>query len=132
MPSNKVEICGVDTSTLPVIKNERMRELFPRVHAGDTEARAEFIRGNLRLVLSVIQRFNNRGESVDDLFQVGCIGLMKAIDQFRPESERAVFHLCGADDHRRDPPVSAGQQSHPGHPVPCGTPPTEPCGPGRS
>ena len=82
MPSNKVEICGVDTSTLPVIKNERMRELFPRVHAGDTEARAEFIRGNLRLVLSVIQRFNNRGESVDDLFQVGCIGLMKAIDHF--------------------------------------------------
>ena len=82
MPSNKVEICGVDTSTLPVIKNERMRELFPRVHAGDMEARAEFIRGNLRLVLSVIQRFNNRGESVDDLFQVGCIGLMKAIDHF--------------------------------------------------
>ena len=80
MPSNKVEICGVHTSTLPVIKNERMRELFPQVHA--TEARAEFIRGNLRLVLSVIQRFNNRGESVDDLFQVGCIGLMKAIDHF--------------------------------------------------
>lgn len=82
MASNKVEICGVDTSTLPVIKNERMRELFPRVHAGDTEARAEFVQGNLRLVLSVIQRFNNRGESVDDLFQVGCIGLMKAIDNF--------------------------------------------------
>ena len=61
MPSNKVEICGVDTSTLPVIKNERMRELFPRVHAGDTEARAEFIRGNLRLVLSVIQRFTQPG-----------------------------------------------------------------------
>lgn len=82
MPSNKVEICGVDTSTLPVLKNERMRELFPRVHSGDVEARNEFIQGNLRLVLSVIQRFNNRGESVDDLFQVGCIGLMKAIDNF--------------------------------------------------
>lgn len=82
MPSNKVVICGVDTSTLPVIKNERMRELFPRVHAGDVEARNEFIQGNLRLVLSVIQRFNNRGESVDDLFQVGCIGLIKAIDNF--------------------------------------------------
>ena len=82
MASNKVVICGVDTSALPVIKNERMRELFPRVHAGDSEARAEFIQGNLRLVLSVIQRFNNRGESVDDLFQVGCIGLMKAIDNF--------------------------------------------------
>lgn len=59
-----------------------MRELFPRVHAGDKEARREFIQGNLRLVLSVIQRFHNRGESVDDLFQVGCIGLMKAIDNF--------------------------------------------------
>lgn len=82
MASNKVVICGVDTSMLPIIKNERMRELFPRVHAGDSDARAEFIQGNLRLVLSVIQRFNNRGESVDDLFQVGCIGLMKAIDNF--------------------------------------------------
>ncbi len=80
--SNKVVICGVDTSTLPVIKNDRMRELFPQVHSGDKEARNEFIQGNLRLVLSVIQRFNNRGESVDDLFQVGCIGLMKAIDNF--------------------------------------------------
>lgn len=80
--SNKVVICGVDTSALPVIKNDRMRELFPRVHSGDAEARNEFIQGNLRLVLSVIQRFNNRGECVDDLFQVGCIGLMKAIDNF--------------------------------------------------
>ena len=71
MASNKVVICGVDTSTLPVLKNERMRELFPRVHSGDSAARSEFIEGNLRLVLSVIQRFNNRGESVDDLFQVG-------------------------------------------------------------
>ena len=80
--SGKVVICGVDTSALPVLKNDRMRELFPLVHSGDTEARNEFIQGNLRLVLSVIQRFNNRGESVDDLFQVGCIGLMKAIDNF--------------------------------------------------
>lgn len=82
MAVNKVEICGVDTSKLPVIKNERMRELFPRVHSGDHEARGEFIQGNLRLVLSVIQRFGNRGESADDLFQVGCIGLIKAIDNF--------------------------------------------------
>ena len=82
MAINKVEICGVDTSTLPVLKNERMRELFPRIHAGDKEARREFIQGNLRLVLSVIQRFHNRGESVDDLFHVGCIGLIKAIDTF--------------------------------------------------
>ncbi len=82
MALNKVEICGVDTSALPVLKNDRMRELLPKVHAGDQEARQELIQGNLRLVLSVIQRFNNRGESVDDLFQVGCIGLMKAIDNF--------------------------------------------------
>ncbi len=78
----KVEICGVDTSTLPVLTNERMRALFPLVHGGDLGAREEFIRGNLRLVLSVIQRFGNRGENVDDLFQVGCIGLIKALDNF--------------------------------------------------
>ena len=82
MTVSKVEICGVDTSSLPVIKNERMRELFPLVHQGDREARNEFVQGNLRLVLSVIKRFAGRGESVDDLFQVGCIGLMKAIDNF--------------------------------------------------
>ena len=82
MPINKVEICGVDTSTLPVLSNERMRELFPLVHGGDAAARNEFINGNLRLVLSVIQRFSNRGENADDLFQVGCIGLMKALDNF--------------------------------------------------
>lgn len=82
MPINKVEICGVDTSSLPVLTNERMRELFPLVHSGNRAAREEFIRGNLRLVLSVIQRFSNRGENADDLFQVGCIGLMKALDNF--------------------------------------------------
>ncbi len=82
MATSKVEICGVDTSTLPVLTNERMRELFPLVHSGDKAAREEFIRGNLRLVLSVVQRFNNRGENVDDLFQVGCIGLIKALDNF--------------------------------------------------
>ncbi len=85
MAMNKVEICGVDTSTLPVLKSEQMQALFPRVRAGDSEARREFIQGNLRLVLSVIQRFHNRGESVDDLFQVGCIGLIKAIDNFNQE-----------------------------------------------
>lgn len=82
MAIGKVEICGVDTSTLPVITADRMRELFPLVHGGDLSAREEFIRGNLRLVLSVIQRFGNRGENVDDLFQVGCIGLIKALDNF--------------------------------------------------
>ena len=82
MAINKVELCGVDTSSLPVLKNDRMRELFPRVHAGDQTARSELVQGNLRLVLSVIKRFQGRGESVDDLFQVGCIGLMKAMDNF--------------------------------------------------
>ena len=82
MSMNKVEICGVDTSKLPVLTNEQMRKLFERMHAGDKSAREEFIQGNLRLVLSVVQRFNNRGENIDDLFQVGCIGLIKAIDIF--------------------------------------------------
>ncbi|KUP07027.1 sporulation sigma factor SigG [Bacillus coahuilensis p1.1.43] len=82
MSRNKVEICGVDTSKLPVLKNEEMRELFRKMQAGDTYSREKLVNGNLRLVLSVIQRFNNRGEYVDDLFQVGCIGLMKSIDNF--------------------------------------------------
>lgn len=79
---NKVEICGVNTSKLPVLKNEVMRQLFRAMQSGDESAREKLINGNLRLVLSVIQRFTNRGEYVDDLFQVGCIGLMKAIDNF--------------------------------------------------
>ncbi|NMA92866.1 MAG: RNA polymerase sporulation sigma factor SigG [Firmicutes bacterium] len=79
---NKVEICGVNTSRLPVLKNKEMRVLFKAMQAGDTQARGKLVQGNLRLVLSVIQRFNNRGEYVDDLFQVGCIGLIKAIDNF--------------------------------------------------
>lgn len=79
---NKVEICGVNTSKLPVLSNEKMRQLLRQMQAGDEQARNELVQGNLRLVLSVIQRFNNRGEMVDDLFQVGCIGLMKAIDNF--------------------------------------------------
>lgn len=82
MTKHKVEICGVDTSTLPVLKNDEMRELFKQMQAGDITAREELVNGNLRLVLSVIQRFNNRGEYGDDLFQVGCIGLMKSIDNF--------------------------------------------------
>ncbi|CEH32090.1 RNA polymerase sigma-G factor [Aneurinibacillus aneurinilyticus ATCC 12856] len=79
---NKVEICGVDTSKLPVLTNTQMRELFVQLQSGEYAAREQLVNGNLRLVLSVIQRFNNRGEYVDDLFQVGCIGLMKAIDNF--------------------------------------------------
>lgn len=79
---NRVEICGVNTSKLQVLKNAKMRELFAALQSGDESAREQLVMGNLRLVLSVIQRFNNRGEYVDDLFQVGCIGLMKAIDNF--------------------------------------------------
>jgi RNA polymerase sporulation-specific sigma factor len=79
---NKVEICGVNTSKLPVLKNKEMRVLFHQYQGGDLKARDKLVNGNLRLVLSVIQRFNNRGEYVDDLFQVGCIGLIKAIDNF--------------------------------------------------
>jgi RNA polymerase sporulation-specific sigma factor len=82
MMINKVEICGVNTSKLPVLKEKEMRELLIKIKQGDKGCREDFIKGNLRLVLSVIQRFNNRGENVDDLFQVGCIGLMKAIDNF--------------------------------------------------
>ncbi len=79
---NKVEICGVNTSKLPVLKNDEMKKLFVDMQSGKIEAREKLIQGNLRLVLSVIQRFSNRGEYVDDLFQVGCIGLIKAIDNF--------------------------------------------------
>lgn len=82
MLMNKVEICGVNTSKLPVLSADEKKALFDRILKGDEKAQEEFIRGNLRLVLSVIQRFNNRGEMVDDLFQVGCIGLIKAIDNF--------------------------------------------------
>lgn len=80
--ANKVEICGVNTAKLPVLSNEEKTELFERIKNGDKEAREIFIGGNLRLVLSVIQRFSNRNENLDDLFQIGCIGLIKAIDHF--------------------------------------------------
>lgn len=82
MTLNKVEICGVNTSKLPVLKPEEKEELFRRIKEGDMEAREMYIKGNLRLVLSVIKRFQNSGENADDLFQIGCIGLMKAIDNF--------------------------------------------------
>ncbi|KOS25789.1 sporulation sigma factor SigG [Bacillus anthracis] len=82
MTRNKVEICGVDTAKLPVLKNDEMRKLFREMQSGEISAREKLVNGNLRLVLSVIQRFNNRGEYVDDLFQVGCIGLLKSVDNF--------------------------------------------------
>lgn len=82
MALNKVEICGVNTSKLPILKAEEKEELFRRIKEGDMEARELYIKGNLRLVLSVIKRFQNSNENADDLFQIGCIGLMKAIDNF--------------------------------------------------
>lgn len=82
---NKVEICGIDTSSLKVLKEEKKIELIGRAHNGDRTARDEMIQGNLKLVLSVIQRFSNRGEPLDDLFQVGCMGLIKAIDNFNTD-----------------------------------------------
>ena len=83
----KVEICGVNTARLKVLSQARMDELLPKAKAGDEQARQELIEGNLRLVLSVIQRFDKRGESPDDLFQVGCVGLMKAIANFDPTKQ---------------------------------------------
>lgn len=82
---NKVEICGIDTSSLKVLKEDKKFELIKRAHNGDKAARDEMIQGNLKLVLSVIQRFSNRGEPLDDLFQVGCMGLIKAIDNFNTD-----------------------------------------------
>ncbi len=82
MAQYKVEICGVNTSKLPLLKNDEKEELFDRILEGDRNAREQYIKGNLRLVLSIIQRFSNSTEDIDDLFQIGCIGLMKAIDHF--------------------------------------------------
>ena len=82
MSGYKVEICGVNTSKLPLLSNEEKEELFKRILKGDKEAREQYIKGHLRLVLSVIQRFSSSNENIDDLFQIGCIGLIKAIDNF--------------------------------------------------
>ena len=84
MMVNKVELCGVNTSKLPLLKEEEKAELFERIKAGDEEAREKYIKGNLRLVLSVIKRFESSSENADDLFQIGCVGLMKAVDHFDP------------------------------------------------
>ena len=85
MALNKVEICGVDTSKLPLLKEDEKKALFARIKQGDQDAKEEYIKGNLRLVLSVIKRFGNSNENVDDLFQIGCVGLIKAINNFNTE-----------------------------------------------
>ena len=87
MQYNKVEICNVNTNKLPVLKEAEKEELLKLTKQGDKKAREKLIGGNLRLVLSVIQKFTNRGENMDDLFQIGCIGLIKAIDNFDPVHE---------------------------------------------
>ena len=84
MSVNKVELCGVNTSKLPLLKEEEKERLLERIQAGDEEARETYIKGNLRLVLSVIRRFESSSENADDLFQIGCVGLMKAVDHFDP------------------------------------------------
>lgn len=91
---NKVELCGVNTAELPVLSEQEKRQLLTRARAGDQSARQSMIEGNLRLVLSVVQRFAQRGENLDDLFQVGCIGLIKAIDNFDPSHE-VMFSTYG-------------------------------------
>lgn len=87
MQYNKVEICNVNTNKLPILSESEKEELLAKSAKGDKKARDQLIRGNLRLVLSVIQKFTNRGENMDDLFQIGCIGLIKAIDNFDPVHE---------------------------------------------
>ena len=89
MAINKVELCGVNTSRLPVLNAEEKETLLKKAREGDAAARERYIQGNLRLVLSVIKRFSNSSENADDLFQIGCIGL-----------KRPFLHLCRADDHR--------------------------------
>ena len=85
MAGYKVEICGVNTSDLPLLKPAQAKELLVKIKSGDTQARETFIKGNLRLVLSIVQRFSQSGENLDDLFQIGCIGLIKSIDNFNPD-----------------------------------------------
>ena len=95
---NKVEIANINTSKLPKLNAEQNKELFIKMKNGDIEAREKLINGNLRLVLSIIQRFSNRGENPDDLFQVGVVGLIKAIDNFRCSNE----HILCSNDYWRN------------------------------
>jgi len=96
---NKVEIFGVNTSKLPMLSNKEKQELLIKIKDGDTIAREKFIQGNLRLVLSVVQRFGGRGENPDDLFQIGCVGLIKAIDNFDPSLNVQFSTYRSSDDN---------------------------------
>ena len=118
---NKVEICGVNTADLKVLSESDKMRLLQEMHAGQPGAREELVNGNLRLVLSVVQRFTQRGENLDDLFQVGCIGLIKSIDNFDVSlnvrfSTYAVPMIIG--EIRRY--LSPRQQRHPGLPLHAG------------
>ena len=95
----KVEIAGVNTAKLPVLSNKEKQELLVKIKNGDNEAREKFIQGNLRLVLSVIQRFTSRGENIDDLFQIGCVGLIKAIDNFDITQDVQFSTYWGSNDN---------------------------------
>ncbi len=99
---NKVEIAGVNTAKLPMLSNDEKQELLIKIKNGDTEAREKFINGNLRLVLSVVQRFNGRGENADDLFQIGCVGLIKAIDNFDINQDVQFSTYRSSNDNRRN------------------------------
>ena len=102
---NKVEIAGVNTAKLPVLSNKEKEELLIKIKNGDNEAREKFIQGNLRLVLSVVQRFGGRGENPDDLFQIGCVGLIKAIDNFDPNLNVQFSTYRSSNDYRRNKEV---------------------------
>lgn len=99
---NKVEIASVNTAKLPVLSNEEKTELLKEIKNGNKEAREKFINGNLRLVLSVVQRFSGRGETADDLFQIGCVGLIKAIDNFDPDLNVQFSTYRSPNDNRGD------------------------------
>ena len=127
---NKVELCGVDTAQLPVLSETEKRQLLTRARAGDAAARQAMIEGNLRLVLSVVQRFAQRGENLDDLFQVGCIGLIKAIDNFDP-AQPVRFSTYGVPMIIGRSGASCGTTTPCGSAAACAMPPTRPCRPGR-
>ena len=99
---NKVEITSVNTAKLPVLSDEEKTELLKKIKEGDKEAREKFINGNLRLVLSVVQRFGNRGETADDLFQIGCVGLIKALDNFASSLNVTFLTSRSPNDNRRN------------------------------
>ena len=130
MNTSKVEICGVNTALLPVLNEEQKTQLLLAAKAGSSEARAQMIQGNLRLVLSVVQKFAGRGENLDDLFQVGCIGLIKAIDNFDP-GLNVRFSTYGVPMILGEIRRFCGTTPRCGSADQCGTWPTTPCRHGK-